>query len=67
MTTNSTVRCIPKGEFDSYEKVHIDKIKRLVADISQLSLLEASQLNELLKVNNKYTFCMSVYVCSFIE
>ena len=35
---------------DGHKEVHTEKLKRLVTDISQLSLLEASQLNELLKV-----------------
>ena len=38
-------------EVDSHKEVHTEKLRRLVADISQLSLLEVSQLNELLKVS----------------
>ena len=35
---------------DDSEKLYSEKIQRIVTDISHLSLLEASQLNELLKV-----------------
>ena len=41
---------IPPPKSDGCDKVYPEKIQRIVSDISKLSLLEASQLNELLKV-----------------
>jgi len=41
---------IPPPSMSGEPKVYPEKIKRIVADISTLTLLETSQLNELLKV-----------------
>ena len=41
---------VPPPMSDDCDKVYPEKIQRIVSDISRLSLLEASQLNELLKV-----------------
>ena len=49
-TSTSSVTDVPSPRCDDSEKIYPEKIQRLVSDISHLSLLEASQLNELLKV-----------------
>ena len=42
-------------------KIYPEKIQKIVADISTLTLLETSQLNEMLKVR-----CMSISLGSFV-
>ena len=46
---------------DGMVEVYPEKIQRIVTDISQLTLLEASQLNELLKVLGD--LCLTRQVC----
>ena len=45
-----TTEVVPEPKPDGSDKLYPEKIQRIVSDISQLSLLETSQLNELLKV-----------------
>ncbi len=42
---------IPPPAMSGEPKVYPEKVKQIVADISTLTLLETSQLNELLKVH----------------
>ena len=49
--STEAVAPLPPPPADSAAKIYSDKIRSLVADISQLSLLETAQLNELLKVH----------------
>lgn len=49
----TTVEAVPPPKSDDCDKVYPEKIQRIVSDISKLSLVETSQLNELLKVGEK--------------
>ena len=48
--SNVTVEAVPPPKSDNCDKIYPEKIQRIVNDISNLSLIETSQLNELLKV-----------------
>jgi hypothetical protein len=45
-----SANAVPPPKSDGCERVYPEKIQRIVSDITKLSLFEASQLNELLKV-----------------
>ena len=49
-TSLMSADAVPPPKSDGYDKEYPEKIQRIVSDISRLSLFEASQLNELLKV-----------------
>ena len=44
---------IPKPQVDGEERSYAPKIQKIVEDISKLTLLEVSDLNELLKVRTQ--------------
>lgn len=54
-----SANAVPPPMLDGCDKVYPEKIQRIVSDISKLSLLEASQLNELLKVGKMKLICYS--------
>ena len=49
----STSEPLPPPPPDGADKSYPEKLQSLVRDISQLTLLETAQLNELLKVSSK--------------
>ena len=51
--TNATQTAEAPLDLPGAEKVYPDKLKKIVTDISQLTLLEVADLNELLKVGRE--------------
>lgn len=50
----NTTEAIPPAALEGEEKQYAPKIQQLVKDISQLTLLEVADLNELLKVFTRF-------------
>ena len=67
MRSLMTAEAVPPPKSDDCDKVYPEKIQRIVSDISKLSLIETSQLNELLKVGDiELISVYKAFTCIFI-
>jgi hypothetical protein len=62
---HTATNVIPPPSFEGESKKYAPKIQKLVDEISQLTLLEVADLNELLKVCRKFSFVAGLFINCF--